>query len=87
MASQPGDWFLSPTHTTTLLFSKMELDLCEHFQADRQKSLFVTGIERHCIGDDITNFSEVNGTISKVARVPDEPRQPEGRTLRGSYQF
>lgn len=59
----------------------MELDLCEHFQADSQKTLFVTGIERRCIGDDITHFSEVNGTISKVARVPDEPRQSEGRTL------
>lgn len=59
----------------------MKLDLCEHFQADSQKTLFVTGIERRCSGDDITNVSEVNGTISKVARVPDEPRQPEGRTL------
>lgn len=59
----------------------MELDLCEHFQADSQKILCVTGIERRCSGDDITNVFEVNATISKVARVPDDPGQPEGRTL------
>ncbi|XP_039900907.1 zinc finger CCHC domain-containing protein 12-like [Simochromis diagramma] len=59
----------------------MALDLCERFRVDSQKTLLITGIERHRSEHDITNVFEVNGKISNIVRVPDEPHQPEGRTL------
>ncbi len=57
------------------------MDLCGRFQVDGQKALYVTGVERSCTDDDISDVFVTNGKISKIIRVPDEPHQPQGRTL------
>lgn len=59
----------------------MEMDLCKRFQADSQKTLYVTGVETSYSDDDIADFFRVNGKVSKIIRIPNEPHQPEGRTL------
>ncbi|CAL9689979.1 unnamed protein product [Knipowitschia caucasica] len=59
----------------------MEMDLCERFRADSQKTLYVTGIGRSFSDDDISDVFGVNGEISNIIRIPNEPHQPQGRTL------
>ncbi|XP_038125367.1 zinc finger CCHC domain-containing protein 12-like [Cyprinodon tularosa] len=57
------------------------MDLCERFAADSQKTLYVTGVTASHSDNDISDVFGANGKISKIVRVPNEPHQPEGRTL------
>lgn len=57
------------------------MDLCGRFQVDYQKTLYVTGVEQSCADDDVSDVFVTNGKISKIIRIPDEPHQPQGRTL------
>ena len=59
----------------------MEMDFCKRFQVDSQKTLYVTGVETNYSDDDISEFFRVNGKVSKIIRIPNEPHQAEGRTL------
>lgn len=57
------------------------MDLCERVGVDSQRALCVTGVGMSCTDDDISDVFGVNGKISKIIRIPDEPNQPKGRTL------
>uniref|UniRef100_A0AAQ6IIC4 Paraneoplastic antigen Ma-like C-terminal domain-containing protein n=1 Tax=Anabas testudineus TaxID=64144 RepID=A0AAQ6IIC4_ANATE len=57
------------------------MDLCNRFDIDGQRSLYVTGIEGVYADIDIANVFEINGNISKVVKIPNEQNQPEGRAL------
>lgn len=57
------------------------MELCDRLGVNSQTTLYVTGIEGSCSVDDITDVFLVNGEISKIIRIPNEPNQPEGRTL------
>lgn len=57
------------------------MDLCNRFNVNGQCSLYVTGIEGVYTDDDITKVFEINGKVSKVARIPNEPNEVEGRVL------
>lgn len=59
----------------------MELDLCQRFRVDSKRTLYVTGVDESYSDDDISDIFVINGKISKVIRVPDEPHQPKGRGL------
>lgn len=57
------------------------MELCDRFQVNSQTTLYITGVESSCSDDDINDVFVVNGKISKIVRIPNEPDQPQGRTL------
>uniref|UniRef100_A0A8C5DCT6 CCHC-type domain-containing protein n=1 Tax=Gouania willdenowi TaxID=441366 RepID=A0A8C5DCT6_GOUWI len=57
------------------------MDLCNRFGVDGQSSLYITGIDGDYTDEEIASTFEVNGEVSKIVKVPDEPGQPEGRVL------
>lgn len=57
------------------------MDLCDRLGVNSQTTLYVTGVESSCGDDVIVDVFRANGKISKIIRIPDEPNQPEGRTL------
>ncbi|XP_038128535.1 zinc finger CCHC domain-containing protein 18-like [Cyprinodon tularosa] len=57
------------------------MDLCNKFKVHGQSCLYVTGIDLNYSEEEIADFFKVNGDVTKVIRVPDDPDQPKGRTL------
>lgn len=57
------------------------MDVCNRFNVNGQNSLYATGIEDFYTDEEIANVFKVNGMISKIVRMLNEPRQPEGRAL------
>lgn len=57
------------------------MDICNRFGVDGQRSLYITGIEGDYTCEEIASAFTINGEVSKVVKVPDEPGQPEGRVL------
>lgn len=57
------------------------MDICNRFGVDGQSSLYITGMKGDYTDVEIASTFEVNGEISKIVKIPDEPGQPEGRVL------
>lgn len=57
------------------------MDICNRFGVDGQCSLYITGIKEDYTCEEIANTFTINGTVSKVVKVPDEQGEPEGRVL------
>lgn len=57
------------------------MELCDRFQVDSHRALYLTGVENGCSDDDLSDIFVINGKISKIVRVPNEANHPEGRVL------
>lgn len=57
------------------------MDICNRFEVNGQCALYATGIEDIYTSEEIASVFAVNGEILKIVRIPNEPGQPEGRTL------
>lgn len=57
------------------------MDIFNRFGVNGQNSLYVTGIGKDHIDEEIITVLKINGDISKIVRIPDESGQPEGRAL------
>lgn len=56
------------------------MDVCNRFGVHGRNSLYITGVGAYT-DKEISQVFEVNGDISKIIRIPNEPGQPEGRVL------